>query len=121
MANRAIDFLITYRVIKLLVTPFNKQEAYAFGIIDDKGKVTGNAGTILEKHLNLSKAKDAEFSAGSPSYWRKFILNASDNVFALDGPADPVTTGFKKTGSGFDHVTDKEWDQNADGIIFDSI
>ncbi len=87
-------------------------------VIDDKGKVTGNAGTILEKHLNLSKAKDAEFSAGSPSYWRKFILNASDNVFALDGPAAPVTTGFKKTGSGFDHVTDKEWDQNADGIIF---
>ena len=39
MASRGIDFLITYRVVKLLVTPFEKQEAYKFGIIDDKGKV----------------------------------------------------------------------------------
>ena len=31
-------------------------------VIDDKGTITGNAGSILEKHLNLSKAKDAEFS-----------------------------------------------------------
>ena len=26
-------------------------------VIDDKGDITGNAGTILEKHVNLSKAK----------------------------------------------------------------
>ena len=39
MANRAVDLIITYRVIKLLVTPFNRQEAYKYGIIDDKGKV----------------------------------------------------------------------------------
>ena len=39
MASRGIDFLITYRVVKLLVTPFEKQEAYKFGIIDNKGKV----------------------------------------------------------------------------------
>ena len=40
-------------------------------VIDDEGKVSGNAGTILEKHLSLSKAKDGEYSLGSPSYWRK--------------------------------------------------
>ena len=38
-------------------------------VIDDKGTISGNVGTILEKHLSLSKAKDAEFSVGSPSYW----------------------------------------------------
>ena len=37
-------------------------------VIDGNGTITGNAGTVLEKHLNLSKAKDAEFSVGSPSY-----------------------------------------------------
>ena len=37
--GRVIDALITYRVLKLLVTPFNKTKAYKFGIIDDKGKV----------------------------------------------------------------------------------
>ena len=47
-------------------------------VIDAKGTVTGNAGTILEKHLNLSKAKDAEFSVGSPSYWRKYLYNTSE-------------------------------------------
>ena len=39
MANRAIDALIAFRLIKLLVTPFNKTQAYKLGIIDDKGKV----------------------------------------------------------------------------------
>ena len=37
--GRVIDALIAYRVLKLLVTPFNKTKAYKFGIIDDKGKV----------------------------------------------------------------------------------
>jgi len=42
MASRGIDFLITYRVVKLMVTPFEKQEAFKFGIIDEKGKVLKN-------------------------------------------------------------------------------
>ena len=37
--GRVIDALIAYRVLKLLVTPFNKTKAFKFGIIDDKGKV----------------------------------------------------------------------------------
>ena len=37
--SRAIDALIAFRLIKLLVTPFNKTQAYKLGIIDDKGKV----------------------------------------------------------------------------------
>jgi len=39
MASRAIDLLITYRIMKLLVTPFDKQEAFKYGIIDKQGKV----------------------------------------------------------------------------------
>ena len=37
--GRVIDALIAYRVLKLLVTPFNRTKAFKFGIIDDKGKV----------------------------------------------------------------------------------
>ena len=37
--SRAIDLIITYRVVKMLVTPFNKFKAYDLGIIDEKGKV----------------------------------------------------------------------------------
>ena len=51
MATRAIDLLIAYRVIKMLVTPFNKQPAYQYGIIDDKGKV-------LKKFLSLKTTKE---------------------------------------------------------------
>ena len=36
--SRAIDLFVTYRFLKLLVTPWKKQEAYKLGIIDDKGK-----------------------------------------------------------------------------------
>ena len=35
--GRAIDLFVTYRFLKLLTTPFNKTDAYKFGIIDDKG------------------------------------------------------------------------------------
>ena len=37
--GRVIDALIAYRLLKLLVTPFNKTKAYKMGIIDEKGKV----------------------------------------------------------------------------------
>jgi len=49
--GRAIDLLITYRIIKLLVTPFEKQEAYKYGIIDKDGKV-------LRKTKDLKTAKE---------------------------------------------------------------
>ena len=35
--GRAIDLFVTYRFIKLLVTPFEKTEAFKLGIIDETG------------------------------------------------------------------------------------
>ena len=35
---RIIDTLIVFRILKLLVTPWNKQKAYQLGFIDNKGK-----------------------------------------------------------------------------------
>jgi len=35
--GRAIDLFVTYRFIKLLVTPFEKTEAFKLGIIDENG------------------------------------------------------------------------------------
>ena len=52
MANRAVDLVITYRVVKLLATPFEKQEAFKYGIIDKNGKVLRKFNTI-----KLSKEK----------------------------------------------------------------
>lgn len=88
-------------------------------VIDDQGTITGNAGTILEKHLSLSKAKDAEFSVGSPSYWRKYLYNASSYIFGGSQPVGVVTTGFSDNGSAqFELDGDTGWDQDAQDTIF---
>jgi hypothetical protein len=94
-------------------------------VIDGKGEITGNAGTILEKHLNLSKASDAEFSVGSPSYWNKYLEVNSEYVFAGAGRTygDRVRTGFD--GVGFSTFTDGGWNQKAEDAdgpnIFDAV
>ena len=84
-------------------------------VIDDKGTVSGNAGTILEKHVGLSKAKDAEYSVGSTAYWRKYLYNVSTNVFGGSAPAGIVTTAYS---SSFTLSSDTGWDQDADGVKF---
>ena len=38
LLTRAADLLYTFRFLKLLVTPFDKTEAYKLGIIDKNGK-----------------------------------------------------------------------------------
>ena len=86
-------------------------------VIDSLGTISGNAGTILEKHLSLSKAKDAEFSAGSPSYWRSFLANNSEYIFGLNSPANTVETGYS---SDFALVSNGSWDGDAEGTIFDA-
>jgi hypothetical protein len=35
--GRAVDLFVTYRFLKLLTTPFNKTDAFKFGIIDKDG------------------------------------------------------------------------------------
>ena len=51
MASRLVDTLITYRIVKLLVTPFERQEAFKQGIIDKDGKV-------LKKNRDLKTEKE---------------------------------------------------------------
>ena len=41
--SRAVDLFVTYRFLKLLVTPWKKQEAYKLGIIDKDGKALKKA------------------------------------------------------------------------------
>ena len=64
MANRAVDLVITYRVIKLLVTPFEKQEAFKQGIIDKDGKV-------LRKYRTLKTTAEKK----SYTILHRFVFN----------------------------------------------
>ena len=49
--NRAIDILITYRLLRILTTPFEKQDAFKYGIVDKEGKV-------LRKYSSLQDNKE---------------------------------------------------------------
>ena len=53
--SRAVDLFVTYRFLKLLVTPWKKQEAYKQGIVDANGKA-------------LKKARDLETEAQRESF-----------------------------------------------------
>ena len=64
MASRAVDLLITYRIMKLLVTPFDKKEAFKYGIIDKQGKV-------LRPWRTISKTAEKQ----SYTMLHRFIFN----------------------------------------------
>ena len=51
--GRAVDFFVVYRFLKLLVTPWEKQEAFKIGIIDKNGKALKKARDLgLESERN---------------------------------------------------------------------
>jgi len=62
--NRAIDMLITYRVLKILTTPFEKQDAFKFGIIDKNGKV-------LRRYKDVSKSDEKK----TYTWLHRFVFN----------------------------------------------
>ena len=72
--GRAIDALITFRFLKLLVTPFNKTKAYELGIIDERGK-------------NLIKGKDLTAFEQKNAYTilHKLVFNVKKLIEKLPG------------------------------------
>ena len=82
MANRAIDALIAFRLIKLLVTPFNKTEAYKLGIIDEKGKVLIKANkfpyAFPDTNIRMKARKEytmlTRFVLISKDYYQKLVF-----------------------------------------------
>ena len=57
--GRAIDLFVTYRFIKILVTPFEKQEAYKLGVIDKVGNRILIPGTNKPTILNTIAEKNS--------------------------------------------------------------
>ena len=62
--GRAIDLFVTYRFIKLLVTPFEKTDAYKLGIIDENGNRVmpppkGGVRQTKPASLNTTEEKNA--------------------------------------------------------------
>jgi len=58
--GRAVDLFVTYRFIKLLTTPFNKTDAYKYGIIDDEGnRIREPNSSQVKVILNTSQLKNS--------------------------------------------------------------
>ena len=58
--SRAIDLIITYRVVKMLVTPFNKFKAFELGIIDDEGnRIREKNSSRVKVELTTSTLKNS--------------------------------------------------------------
>jgi hypothetical protein len=100
-------------------------------VVDDKGTITGNTGTILETHLGLSKALDAVSAVNSPQkiWYEDYLADFSSQIYAGGNPSSandgfhgtfPKATGFS---TAFTPVTtgDGLWGQDAQGVTFAAI
>ena len=86
-------------------------------VVDDQGSISGNAGTILEKHAFLSKATDAVNSLGSQVYYKDYIADNSNYLFV------GIATGNGSIASGIQTAftptpTSNVWGTKAQGVTF---
>ena len=108
-----------------------KNDALHVAVVDDLGSITGNQGTILEKHLFLSKALDAVSAVNSPQkiWYEQYLADFSSQIYAGGNPSSaadaywgtaPRATGFS---SGFTPITtaDGLWGLEAQDVTFSSI
>ena len=100
--SRVIDALVAYRVLKLLVTPFNRTEAFKLGIIDAKGKV-------------LKKSKDIRDSKERNAYTLliRFVFNLKRMLSKLGirgplGSATAAAIAFFKEEHGDNPEVERE-------------
>ena len=84
--SRVIDALVAYRVLKLLVTPFNKTKAFALGIIDEKGKV-------LVKSKNIRKLPNPDKARNAYTLLIRFVFNLKRMLskIGIRGPLGSAT------------------------------
>ena len=75
-------------------------------VIDEDGSATGIAGNIVEKHLNLSKAKDGKRQPPEEVFYKNYIANKSELIYvgaAIEGVNSTFTA---KTGSDIKKFND---------------
>lgn len=74
MASRLIDNLLAFRILTMLVKPFEETDAYKLGIIDAQGKVLKKANTLA-----TSDERDAY------NYLTRLIFNVKRLINKLPG------------------------------------
>jgi len=97
-------------------TRSSKNDEFHVVVVDDTGTISGTPGTILEKFVGLSKAKDATSSTSGPIYYKDFIADNSAYIYAGDSELGNPT-GFS---SGITTITTAAGQAglNAQGVTF---
>ena len=84
------EYLPTQKWVNVAPRPGTSSYASANGgfrdemhilVIDIDGKITGNAGTLLERYVGVSKASDAKSSVGETNFYVEVIQQKSEYVY----------------------------------------
>jgi len=70
-------------------------------VVDEKGYLTGTAGSVLESYSKLSKASDAKTPQGDSNYYVNAISDSSQYVYWLDHPTNPGNWGQTAVNNDF--------------------
>ena len=108
-----------------------KGDGLHIAIVDDLGTITGNQGTIIEKHLGLSKALDSISAVNSPQkiWYKQYLADFSGQIYAGNNPSSaadsywgttPRATGFSTAFTAYT-TAQGLWGQNAQDVNFSAI
>ena len=86
-------------------------------VVDDTGSVTGIAGNILEKYINLSKASDGKISPSESVYYKDYIANNSKYIFAGYASSSTSASNFTST-STYSNTSTGNWGSLTQGVKF---
>jgi len=87
-------------------------------VVDDSGTVSGIAGNILEKHINLSKAFDGKVSPSEAVYYKDYIANGSEYIFAGHPENGNASDSNAGAGNAFTLTSTSNWGTNSQGVSF---
>ena len=100
-------------------------------VVDDTGAITGIQGSLLEKHLFLSKAFDATADGEAPlrTYYKDYIAQRSEQIFPGYNPSNAADANWNTTPLAIGFSTDFVayttgegiWGQDAQEVYFSAI
>ena len=108
-----------------------KGDGLHIAVVDDLGTITGNQGTIIEKHLGLSKALDSVSAVNAPQkiWYKQYLADFSGQIYAGNNPSSaadsycgttPRATGFSTAFTAYT-TAQGLWGQNAQDIVFSAV
>ena len=89
-------------------------------VVDEEGKFSGTANTVLEKYAFVSKASDAITNEGESNYYKNVINNRSQYVWWLNhqpGASNWGTSSVAKTYTNINTPFSASMSAGADGTI----